>query len=386
MKFIEENINKKSSTKYIVSELWINKYTDYLNGTSKSLPGPIQNQDMKHKNVAKPLSQNIYTVNDIVWRFMYKLYGGGPEIQQNNRSTSISASESDKCSEPLTADTMSRSEATESLRTSVTSSLKSSAKKTTFYLKPVGLSNESFYCYMNSCLQGLLAIGELAQYANEEKYKEAINAKNHKFWKAMNEVVVAHNKRGSNFLPRAIRRAAVNVFDPDEQHDAHEFFRFLLSGMQDEINLSRPKKEVELTDPDTSWAYYRKYHVSIVDELFAGQLVNRVTCTACSYVSTTFDPFLDLSLPIAPGKTKNIDDCLELFQKEEEIKDSYVCEKCKSKSRAVKRLVVSRYPKYLVIHLKRFQTYPRKRKLIDQINFPVENWSVRKYKYFKLQE
>jgi ubiquitin C-terminal hydrolase len=309
---------------------------------------------------------------------LYKLYGGGPEVSQTNRSISNSPSDSDKSSEPTTADTVNRSEANDSLRASRVESLKSPKRKTNFYLKPVGMTNESFYCYMNSCLQGILSIGELAQYIDEERYREAVTNKTHKFWKGINEVVIAHNKRGSDCTPKSIRRLAMNTFDPDEQHDAHEFLRFLLSGMQDEMNLSRPKKEVELTDPDTSWAYYRKYNVSIVDELFAGQLVNRVLCTSCNHVSTTFDPFLDLSLPITPGKTNTIDDCLEAFQKEEEIKDSYVCEKCKSKSKVLKRLVVNRFPKYLVIHLKRFQTYPRKKKIIDQIGFPVETWNVKK--------
>ena len=327
--------------------------------------------------MSNALPDNIYTVNDTIWKFMHKLYGGGPEVRQVNRSISISASESDKYSEPLTADTMSRSEANDSIPTHMVESMKLS-QNSNFYLRPIGMTNESFYCYLNSCIQGILSIKELAYYIAEEKYRAAVNSKNYKFWKGMNEVVMAHARKGSDCTPKLIRRAAMNTFDPDEQHDAHEFLRFLLSGMQDEINLARPKKEVELTDPDTSWTYYRKYNVSIIDELFAGQLVNRVLCTSCNHVSTTFDPFLDLSLPITPGKTKSLDDCLAAFQQEEEIKDSYVCEKCKSKSRAIKRLVVSKFPKYLVIHLKRFQTYPRKRKINESIAFSLENWNIKK--------
>ena len=33
-------------------------------------------------------------------------------------------------------------------------------------------------------------------------------------------------------------------------------------------------------------------------ELFGGQLKSKITCLACKYVSSTFDPFLDVSLPI----------------------------------------------------------------------------------------
>ena len=35
-----------------------------------------------------------------------------------------------------------------------------------------------------------------------------------------------------------------------------------------------------------------------VSDLFVGQLRSALTCTVCSYVSNTFDIFLDLSLPI----------------------------------------------------------------------------------------
>lgn len=371
-KFIQENIQKKTINEYVVSQTWIAKYKEFLEGKVKTLPGQIVNQ-----KTTTPSNKGLYTVNETVWKFISKLYGGGPEIVRVNRSISISASESDKSSEPRTADTMSANDSVRTTSGSGSGSLKPFLKKTNFSLKPIGMANESFYCYMNSCLQGLLSIGEMAQYASEEKYKSA-SSKNPKFWKAMNEVVVSHSKKITCTNPKAVRRISSTMFDPDEQHDAHEFLRFLVSGMQDEINLARPKKQVEINDPDMSWAYYRKYNVSIVDDLFAGQLVNRVLCTACKYVSTTYDPFLDLSLPITPGKTVNLDDCLEAFQQEEEIKDSYVCEKCKSKSKAIKRLVVNKFPRYLVIHLKRFQTYPRKRKIIDHINFQMDNWSIKK--------
>jgi len=380
LKFIEENITKNSQIKYVISDAWISRYTDFLNGSKSTPPGPIDNHDIKQRFLTKRVPETIYSVNQFVWKFMTEMYGGGPEIPQANRTNSnASSNESDKYSEPHTADTLNRSEGTtDSLRTSVVETAKSGVKKTNFYLRPMGMTNESFFCYMNSCLQGLIAIGEFSYYVNNEQYKTAVNTKNYKFWKGMSDVVAAHSRRSGECTPKAIRRISQNIFDPDEQHDAHEFFRFLLSGLQDEINLSRPKKEVEINDANTAWAYYRKYNISIIDELFAGQLLNRVLCTACNHVSTTYDPFLDLSLPIISGKTRTIDDCLDVFQKEEEIRDAYVCEKCKSKSRAIKRLVVSRFPKYLVIHLKRFQTYPRKRKIIDPIGFSLDNWNVKK--------
>lgn len=40
-----------------------------------------------------------------------------------------------------------------------------------------------------------------------------------------------------------------------------------------------------------------KFCVALSD-VFVGQLKSALTCLTCGYVSNTFDPFLDLSLPI----------------------------------------------------------------------------------------
>jgi len=36
----------------------------------------------------------------------------------------------------------------------------------------------------------------------------------------------------------------------------------------------------------------------MLSDAFVGQLKSALTCLTCGYVSNTFDPFLDLSLPI----------------------------------------------------------------------------------------
>jgi len=37
---------------------------------------------------------------------------------------------------------------------------------------------------------------------------------------------------------------------------------------------------------------------AVVLDVFVGQMKSALTCLTCGYVSNTFDPFLDLSLPI----------------------------------------------------------------------------------------
>jgi len=319
----------------------------------------------------------IYAVNERIWRFIMKLYGGGPEIPQIVRSFSIK-SESDKFSDARTMDTMNRSDHYDSTRGSFGFDSSFSYKNAIAKSKPCGMNNERFYCYMNACIQCLLSFDSLVQYVSQKKYQKALNTKTSKFWWALSEIVDFNNSKINPFTPTILRRIAEKFFHPHEQHDSHEFLRYFLSGLQDEINIQSNKKEIEFKDPESAWNYYKKHNVSLIDDLFAGQLISKVRCGNCGHVSTTYDPFLDLSVPVIPDKTKNFDDCLTAFLKEEEIKDSYTCEKCKSNSRVIKKLSINKFPQILVVHFKRFQTFPVKKKIKDFIEFPIETMRIKK--------
>lgn len=65
------------------------------------------------------------------------------------------------------------------------------------------------------------------------------------------------------------------------------------------------KKSINFNASVDAWEFYMLNHPSIIDELFAGQLLNKVTCKKCSNVSKIYDPFLDLSLAILSGTSKN---------------------------------------------------------------------------------
>lgn len=371
--FITKYINKKTPAKFLVSEKWIENYTSYLNGSSKKTPEAIDNEHLKQLVLTKSLPTNIYLINEIIWRFIQKIYGGGPEIKQCNKAIQLvnGAEYSDHLNETRTADTFSHSD---SMRTSLLDTQKSGWLPRASLYQPVGLANPSFYCYMNSCLQMILGITDLSGYISDEKYKSQIKGES-RFWKSMAEVVQGQTRHLNYLTPKGLRQISTKCFDPTQQHDSHEFMRFLLSGMQDEVNLTPPKKEVTFQNPDSAWIYYRQSNISIVDDLLAGQLVSTVICGHCRHASNAYDPFLDLSFTIIPEKTKTLADCLTVFQSEEEL-DSYKCEKCKKEARAKKRLSIHRFPKNLVINLKRFQTYPKKKKLKDQISYPIFDWKI----------
>ena len=81
-----------------------------------------------------------------------------------------------------------------------------------------------------------------------------------------------------------------------------------------------------------------------------------------------------MSLAITGNSKKKVIslyDCLDVFFAEEDLTDFYYCDYCKKKSRATKSLIISKTPKILLLHLKRFKLFPKKRiKLTDSIDFP----------------
>ncbi|ESO97065.1 hypothetical protein LOTGIDRAFT_176534, partial [Lottia gigantea] len=72
----------------------------------------------------------------------------------------------------------------------------------------------------------------------------------------------------------------IPMFKGYSQHDAQEFLCELLDKLEDEVP--------EL--PETN------HHSNILTDIFQGQLVSSVTCMKCDHQSSTYEPFLDLSL------------------------------------------------------------------------------------------
>jgi len=115
----------------------------------------------------------------------------------------------------------------------------------------------------------------------------------------------------------------------------------------------------------------------------------------CNKTRSSFDPFYDISLPF-PGEGSNLhrrtsifpsilsgdlarctlDDCLREFSKDEVLDGENMteCSYCREKRVSVKTLQVFRFPRVLVIHLKRFGN--SKKKVRTSVAFPMTNLDV----------
>ncbi|XP_014300569.1 ubiquitin carboxyl-terminal hydrolase Usp2 isoform X1 [Microplitis demolitor] len=257
-----------------------------------------------------------------------------------------------------------------------------------------GLRNIGNTCFMNSVIQCLSNTKPLLEYLLNEQYLNDINQSTssmkgalikvfaqviNELWESSGDHVV-----NTSSLKHQIQRFAPR-FMGYAQQDAQEFLRYLLEGLHEDVNRVAVKPQPILTDiPDNftdsqkaaeSWKRYLRSEDSTIVDVFVGQLRSSLQCTSCDHISVTLDPFWDLSLPIpARSGTVKLNQCLEHFTKTEIMDgdEKPTCSKCQMRRKCTKRFSIQKFPKILVIHLKRFSPTERFRaKLSVLVDFPL---------------
>jgi len=218
---------------------------------------------------------------------------------------------------------------------------------------PVGFKNYGANCYVNASLQCLLSIPEMNTYFLDGHYKQTKCTTKKSDFNVCDTISQLYQEVFADPTPSWVGPKKVATMLPSGQQDAHEFiWKKLFTHIQDETNPKVKKPRKENMDHKQSWEWYKRNYNSIFDILFAGLYESRVECEVCHNISTTYDPFLDISLPISK---KSLESCLKLHFQDEELSksDCYKCEKCKKPVDAIKSLKIAKPPRYLILHLKR---------------------------------
>ncbi|XP_026082070.1 ubiquitin carboxyl-terminal hydrolase 2-like isoform X1 [Carassius auratus] len=265
----------------------------------------------------------------------------------------------------------------------------------------VGLRNLGNTCFMNSILQCLSNTQSLRDYCLHNSHRRDLNNNSRTNTALMEEFAKLIQTMWTSSSSEAVSpsefKTQIQRYAPRfvgyNQQDAQEFLRFLLDGLHNEVNrvTVRPRGNMQDFDhlPDEEkgkkmWAKYLEREDSKIVDLFVGQLKSSLTCSECGYCSTVFDPFWDLSLPIAKKGYGEVSlmDCMRLFTKEDVLDgdEKPTCYRCKARRRCTKKFTVQKFPKILVLHLKRFsEARIRTSKLSTFVNFPMKDLDLREF-------
>ncbi|KAG5843993.1 ubiquitin carboxyl-terminal hydrolase 2-like [Anguilla rostrata] len=263
----------------------------------------------------------------------------------------------------------------------------------------VGLRNLGNTCFMNSILQCLSNTQELRDYCLHNSHQQDLNNNRRASTALMEEFAkltqTLWRSTSSDAVSPSEFKTQIQKYAPRfvgyNQQDAQEFLRFLLDGLHNDVNRVgvRPRLRVEdgdrLSDNEKGrmmWNKYLQREDSKIVDLFVGQLKSSLTCSDCGYCSTVFDPFWDLSLPIAKKGSGEVSlmDCMRLFTKEDVLDgdEKPTCYRCKSRRKCMKKFTIQKFPKILVLHLKRFsEARVRTSKLTTFVNFPLRDLDLR---------
>lgn len=165
-----------------------------------------------------------------------------------------------------------------------------------------------------------------------------------------------------------------------EQQDAHEFFIATLDILHHHCKNAQTASEKEKDKHDGLATNNPTKCSCIIDQIFTGRLQSDVVCQSCQGVSTTIDPFWDISLDLGEvqqgcGPPKSLIDCLERFTRAEHLGSSakIKCSSCKTYQESTKQLSMRTLPIVASFHLKRFEHSSSVNKKISTfISFPSE--------------